>query len=404
MRSKTILIIFWIFFLLIPPPLRADTSQEEEDEEEAPHKPVPVGSYGGIMNPDISVIANIEAFFTDNEDLFNRRKIRIKEAELALQGYLYPGIRGDVIAALEQDYLPDDTVETHVDLEEAYVSFLSLPAGLQVEGGRKFMDFGRLNRMHPHHWPFATTPLVMKNFFGEHNWYDDGVQASILIPNPADVYIKVTGGIWNGARLGHVHGEDAHENGDSEDHEDGEENDGHDHENGEENDPGDDTVLYFPGHVYLGRASVGFMAGDNGDFLFGGSYAGDTENATSLAGADITFTYTFPRSYRRLRWQTEFMRVRDEETGTKPWGAYSFLTYTLNKYWEFGGRFDWTEQLINDQKDVTGGSLFGTYYFTHSMCLRCEYQHLKYSEMGDDNLFYIQFVFGLGPHAHRLQD
>ena len=39
-----------------------------------------------------------------------------------------------------------------VDVEEAYLTTLSLPAGLQVRAGKLFSPFGRLNQQHPHVW------------------------------------------------------------------------------------------------------------------------------------------------------------------------------------------------------------------------------------------------------------
>ena len=61
------------------------------------HKAAPVGSYGGIMNPDISVIVDSQLLYTDDVANEDRDKLRINEAELAFQCYLYPGIRGDFI-------------------------------------------------------------------------------------------------------------------------------------------------------------------------------------------------------------------------------------------------------------------------------------------------------------------
>jgi len=393
--------IFGLFSLvllsLISPPALAEEDQGEGEAE--PHKPSPKGRHGDFTNPVISLFADIQAFFTDSDTLDNRQKVRLKKAELALQSDLYPGIQGDFILALEQQY-EGDGVSTEVHVEEGYVSFLSLPASIQARVGRKFMDFGRLNPVHTHHWSFVTRPHVLKNFLGEHNWFDDGAQAGILIPNPSFLCIKVTGGIWNGRELGHYHGEE-HEG--EEDHGEDQEA-GEDHEHETEPGYGENAVIEWAGHVMSGRATLGWTAGDHSDFLMGVSYARDTRSVTSLIGTDITFTYHFPETDRRIRWQTEFMLADAENYGTRPWGVYAMLLYTLNKSWEIGGRFDRAEYLLDDPANVAGGSLFASYYLTHSTYIRGEYQYADYSEMGEDSLFHLQFVWGLCPHTHRHQD
>jgi hypothetical protein len=201
--------------------------KEQGRRQGAPHKASPVGSYGGGMNPDISAIANVQALFTDDKDNDNRNRVRVKEVEIAFQGYLYPGIRADVIPVIEMEYEGDE-VDVEIDLEEAFVTASQIPyvseyIPLELQVGRKFMNFGRLNPVHPHHWVFADSPLVFQSFFGEHNWFDDGIQGSLTVPNPCDLYLKTTFGIWNGKELGHAHANDEAE--------------GHDHE-GEGHDDG----------------------------------------------------------------------------------------------------------------------------------------------------------------------
>ncbi len=69
------------------------------------------------------------------------------------------------IPALEMEYIGDE-VNVEIDLEEAYLTMSPIPLvgeyvplGLQL--GRKFMNFGVLNPVHPHHWPFADRPLML---------------------------------------------------------------------------------------------------------------------------------------------------------------------------------------------------------------------------------------------------
>jgi hypothetical protein len=310
----------------------------------------------------------------------------IGEAELGFQGFLWPGIRGDAFVALEQHVEGDGHVTTEIDLEEAYVSFLDLPAGLQLQAGRQLQDFGRLNPLHPHQWPIPDTPLPLRRLFGDHAWFDDGVQISALIPNPWDAYVKVQGGVWSGWQLGHAHGDE--------------------HEEGMVEAAEFDQVTRWNGNVFTARASLDFPLGEDTNLMAGYSFAGDDGGDTFLHGLDLTLIHRWPRSYRRLRWQNELF-YRDWEAGhdrrdANDWGGYSLLALTLDKYWETGVRFDWWDA------DHLGGewgvTTFFSYFFSHSMYLRPAYRYNSFPDGSDEHLALVQFVWGLGPHAHRLED
>ena len=365
------------------------TQEKKSARKGAPHRAQPVGSWG-IMNPSISAISDIQALFTDSKANRNRNKIRVKHVEFAFQGYLYPGIRADVIPALEMEYI-DEEVNVEIDLEEACLTASPIPLvgefvplGLQL--GRKFMDFGILNPIHPHHWPFVDTPLVLESFLGSHNWYDDGLQGILNIPNPWDLYLKTIFGYWNGKKLGHAHGGDGHEH-EAEDQE---------HMLG---DP-----IEWDGRIYLSRAVLGIPFGRTSDLRLGASVSWDESGSTALVGGDLTFTHRLPRTYHRLRWQNEFMVADVSREDYTRYGGYSLLVFSPGKHWETGCRYDQSQILDpltnNDEWASTG---FITYFLTHSLYFRGQYRfrHTLYDE--DEHNGYIQLVFGLGPHAHRLE-
>ncbi len=362
---------------------------ERLESAEAPrHKAAPVGAYGGLMNPDISFIANMKGFLSSNDDNPVNQRFLVGEAELGLQGFLWPGIRGDAFVAFEQHVEGDGYVTTETHLEEAYVSFLDLPAGLQVQAGRQLQDFGRLNALHPHHWAIPDTPLPLLRLFGDHPWLDDGVQISTLIPNPWDAYVKVQGGVWSGWQLGQQHGEE------------------HAHEEELAEAAELDQLTRWNGNVFTARASLDFPLTDNTNLMPGYSFAGDDGGDTFLHGLDLTLIHRWPQSYRRLRWQNELF-YRDWEAGhdrrdADDWGGYSLLQLTLDKYWETGVRFDWWDA---DHLDSEWGlTTFLSYFFSHSMFLRPAYRFNSFPDGSKEHLALVQFVWGLGPHAHRLED
>ena len=371
---------------------KLERQEKGSAREGAPHRAQPVGSWG-IMNPSISAIADVQVLFTNNKENDNRNKIRVKEVEFAFQGYLYPGIRADVIPALEMEYIGDE-VNVEIDLEEAYLTMSPIPLvgeyvplGLQL--GRKFMNFGILNPIHPHHWPFADTPLVLQSFFGAHNWFDDGIQGFLNIPNPWDLYLKTTFGYWNGKRLGHTHGH--------EEEADVHEGEGHDHSMGE--------PVEWDGRVYLSRTILGIPLGRTSDVRLGASVSWDEARSTTLVGGDLTFIRRFPGTYHRLRWQNEFVAA-DIDTGDYwRYGGYSLLAFSLGRYWETGARYDQSQildPLLSDDQWASTG--FITYFLTHSLYFRGQYRYRNTLEDEDEHNGYIQMVFGLGPHAHRLEN
>ena len=380
---------------------------EQLEEAEAPrHKAAPVGAYGGLMNPDISAIVNVKGFVGDDDESPHDEKVIVEEAEVGLQGYLWPGIRGDVFAALEQEVGEDRSVDTEIDLEEAYASFLDLPGNFQLQAGRKLQEFGRLNPLHPHHWAVPDTPLPLRRLFGDHPWFDDGLQVSTLIPNPWDAYFKIQGGVWNGRKLGHVHEHD----------DDGE------HADEAAESTGFEGPVDWGGNVFTGRSSLDFPLGEDTNLMPGYSFGGGEGGQAFLHGADLTLIHRWPQSYNRFRWQNEFFfgdfelagehEHADEaddqqhlsagERDADAWGGYSLLQFTLDKYWETGARFDWWD---GDHLDGEWGTTaFLSYFFTHSMYVRPAYSFIDLPEGGDEHVGLVQLGWGLGGHAHRLED
>jgi hypothetical protein len=73
---------------------------------------------------------------------------------------------------------------SEVEIEEAYVTTLDLPANLQVRAGQFLTRFGRLNSTHPHAWDFADQPFVLSRVFGGEGNRGLGLEVSWLSPLP----------------------------------------------------------------------------------------------------------------------------------------------------------------------------------------------------------------------------
>jgi hypothetical protein len=348
-----------------------------QNDNHSVHEASQIGSGNSRFVPDISVIANLQTNFSDNKDDFNRDKIWLKEGEIAFQGYVYPAVRTDVIVSLEQEYTEEGS-DTTTHLEEGNLSFLELPYGLQACVGRQLVGIGKLNRLHPHHWAFADRPLVNESFFGEENWSDDGLTLDTLISNPWDLYLKVSGGLFNGRRLG---------------------------EEEEDETEAQAGPIQWQGRVYLGRASLSLPLNDVLDTDLGYSFACDSGQDTIVHGADLTFTRRWPNSYRRLVWQTEYFHTEVDANSLNRGGLYSMVLLTLDKYCQIGLRGDWSQTLATEEQEEWAISPFATYFFNESFYVRAQY---RYRQMPEDhepeNALFLQLVWGLGPHSHRLED
>jgi hypothetical protein len=100
---------------------------------------------------------------------------QFQELELGLQAVVDPYARADAFVSFGAE---------GADIEEAYLTTLSLPAGLQLRAGKLFSPFGRQNQQHPHVWEFVDAPLARSRLVADEVLSGPGVDASWLAPLP----------------------------------------------------------------------------------------------------------------------------------------------------------------------------------------------------------------------------
>lgn len=134
------------------------------------------------MNPDISLILDFAgAWFSAEEPLQGgahdprETGFNLQQLEMSIGSNVDPFFRFDANLVFSQ---------FGVEVEEAYVTTLALPAGLQLRGGQFLTRFGRLNNTHPHTWHFVDQPLVNGKFFGGEGSRGLGLELSWLAPLP----------------------------------------------------------------------------------------------------------------------------------------------------------------------------------------------------------------------------
>src|SRR5205085_5502706 len=112
------------------------------------------------------------------------------ESEIGLQAIIDPYARGDFFISFG---------ESGVNLEEGYITFTALPAGIVAKVGKMRSAFGKVNMMHNHVLPWVDRPLVTTNLVGGEDGIDDaGVSIEHILPAPKGFFIDVTGQFFRG--------------------------------------------------------------------------------------------------------------------------------------------------------------------------------------------------------------
>ena len=350
------------------------------------------------VNPEISVIPRFLVETNDGQKLdqgkreFSQPDFQFQELELAIQSYLNPFSRADVILTI-----PGPDIEANkLGIEELYATvFRGLPLDLNLRFGKYRVEYGKLNMVHPHAWPFITQPLSQARFLGEDGLNDLGISASILLPT-GDVYSKLTVDVLRGNAIPHAAGIA-------------------------------DTTGANPYYANSARLMGFFTLTDESDLELGlSALTGihDPYNRDRFWYLNGDFKYKYrPSMYTSLVLQGEYLyntRSAAQNQAFMPFldaagnpqtrtinssGIYVYADYQFFKLFSIGGRYDWSEAPYSKDDRAAGVSVFAGYYpVEETLGLRLEYQHLKTDTPASStsvNTILLQVLFSLGPHkAH----
>jgi len=379
-----------------------DEGFHEAVSPEAYQAPAPSGrGLWQSFNPDISVIGDMVGHVTSHENEHEHGSERpddefiFRELELNFSGTLDPFARADVVVAIHREFGHEEDGEeqedhehesprTHahehgyvVDIEEAYLTTLSLPHGLQARAGRIRERFGKVNPTHLHALPWVDYPLVIKNYFGPEGLVGDGAELSWLAPTRN--YLELVYEIFNNSNESSFAGEEY-----------------------------DDVV-------HLARANSLFDLSDTTTLELGGTVAtapndnGHGGNRTWLEGVDLTMKWRPLEEglYKGLAWQSELLlSQKDTDEGEiDTWGAYSSLEYQFDRRWKTALRYDYSEFPDFENFRERGISTYLTFMQSEYVFWRLGYMFVDRNfhdpEEEDEHIFWVQLDFGLGPHrAH----
>ncbi len=352
----------------------------------APPQVAQTQTYGGatsnakLLNPDISMIGDFIGTAGRNT-VSPGKALELHESEVGMQAIIDPYARADVFLSFGEE---------GVNVEEGYITFTSLPAGLLMKVGKMRAEFGKVNTIHNHALAYIDRPLVTNNLVGGEDGIDDaGISISRFLPAPKDWFVQGTAQVYRG---------------DSSDL-------------FSSNRRQDVSVV---GHL---RAYRDLTESTNIDL--GLSYSRGHNNAgigtafnpenfvTNLYGADATLRWKPLRRaiYHSFLFRTElFWSNRDQLSPLNifqtqhAFGLYSSAEYRLNRRWTLGGRFDRSGHATNASLTDTGFSGILTYWPSEFSQIRTQY---RYGHLWDDtNLRYtnanellFQFLFVMGAHG-----
>jgi hypothetical protein len=333
-----------------------------------------------LLNPDISLIGDFIGTAGRNT-VSPSPSLEMHESEVGVQAIIDPYARADAFISFG---------ETGVNVEEAYVTFSSLPGGLLLKVGKKRADFGKVNTIHNHALPFIDRPLVTNNLVGGEDGIDDaGFFLSRFLPAPKNWFLEGSAEVLRGDSA------DVFQASRRED-------------------------VSVVGHL---RAYRDLSESTNLDL--GVSYARGHNNAgvgttfnpanflTNLYSGDVTLRWKPLRRaiYHSFLFRTElFWSARDQVSLANAFqtqhafGFYSSAEYRANRRWTIGGRFDRSGRATNASLTDTGFSGILTYWPSEFSQIRGQYRYGHLWDTPNDrftnaNEFLFQFLFVMGAHG-----
>ena len=348
----------------------------------------------GVSNPQISIIGQPFTSWTDDASDPDRLRPRLDpgEVELVYDDYLNPYARGFLTLTLGEEGL---------ELEEGFFTlFRGLPFDIALKGGQYRVDFGRINPVHPHAYPFAEPPAVLQAYLpGEEAYIEPGVDLSRRIPVVGEFSINAQVD-WlqgNGFRL----------------------------ERESSGDPSDPLESGAGDHIdetraaWLGRLSGFAMLGEQSALDFGISASEGTNNVaakarTTLLGIDAKAKlWTSPRAYLVL--QAEGIRMdRDEAAwdpasgytlaSVDPMGGYVYADYNFNTRYNAGASYERFQEPVPEKPWTQAfGAFVGYALLEETTAFRLDWKRFVPEEGDAANTLIFRVVFSMGPHkAHQF--
>jgi hypothetical protein len=354
----------------------------------------------GLMNPAISgvfqLIGNTSLGGRDDLNGFD-----LSEAEVAFESTVDPYAKMNLYLSFPADESPE--------VEEGYATTLTLPASLQLKGGRFKSAFGKWNTLHTHAFPTVERPDALVAFFGEESFTNDGLSLSWLLPT--SLYIDTTTEVGT-AREGVSFNSDSRALTWSE-----------------------HLAFFVPAGdnatVEVGGTASGGQTGPGEPLLAAIDAAGltgtlepDDRLPSNVYGLDVTWKWKplQQNTYRSFSWQTEALLSRRRVQALDPGlfltestigsaGGYTYVEGQWTKRWKVGLRYDLSGFPDSEVDRLRGASGVVRFIPSEFQELRFQVKHTRFNESAalrfgaddeDDTRLFFEWIPVIGAHgAHK---
>lgn len=353
----------------------ADSVLLKEVESQLAQAPLIQPRAGVSANPDISVIGDFRLLYHDNQK--RHFDANLAETEFSFQSVIDPYAKADFFYSVSRDEV---TGEFKGEIEEGYLTTLSLPAHLQLKAGKFKQQLGRINIVHSHALPFTDMPNAYQRFFGEEGMNDEGLSLSWLLPNHS-FFQELTLEETDGPRES-------------------------------------PSFVRSESNRYLSLAHLknfwDLTANATLELGFTGISGPNAGGKTTTIGAvDLTYKWKPVRlnTYRSLTFQNEFYysHAPNDSEAVNALGYYSLVSFQLSRRWFLTGRYDFTNKPSSSDFEETAGTLILGWYATEFQKLELQGKYTAANEEDEMNHYKKQFtqiilrwIFVIGSHgAHQ---
>jgi hypothetical protein len=336
----------------------------------------PAAAQSQKLNPQISAIGDTRASWSEESD---RTELEFHELEVGIVGPVNPYASAEVYLAVHGT--------EGLEIEEAKLLLdRYFPAGFGLTGGRYLQDFGQLNQLHIHAWPWVHRPLMHREFFGEDGAVDAGARLDWIAPTDG-VTLRATAGAVRGDLFAG----------------------GHEHAHGDSVAAGEEES--DPEIGFTGRVDLFVEPSEDVSFLLGGSVLhgehDPAENAkVTWFDADLKVRFDLgPNRTLVVNAETVLGSLdgTDEAPSADPNGFFAAADLRATKKWNFGGFMESaTERADDGVRTNRFGGFVGLALMEETTVFRIVAAATDPDEGDSSTDVTLQALFGLGPHRpHR---
>ncbi|MEJ2312234.1 MAG: hypothetical protein P8Y10_06765 [Gemmatimonadales bacterium] len=332
-----------------------------------------------FLNPEISVTGDIVGSIAAPSGGEASATAVPREFEIGFRGVLDPYARTAIFLSREEEVkiaglTPEEEGEEEgtplIGLEEGYVDWIAMPAGMSVKLGVFRQELGLYNRWHTHALFEVDRPLPITNFVGE----DGLVQTGFSLALPLLQAGPLTQSTWLEVAAGT--------------------NEALFEDSGQPSFLGRTQSFFDLGPASFLQVGVDGVVGRNSD----------AELNSSLFSVDVFYRWRPPARalYQDLQLKAEwyFARKNEQTLIQHGNGGYAQAHYKFARQWEVGFRADYVNP-YDPSPDVWQLVPSVSWWQSEWVRLRLQANIVRREGRATDYTLLFQTVWALGPHKHE---